>query len=237
MSNEDALSPTDNGTDLNELNGLAKTARGLETSESKISSRKNNVLLKKLLSEGGNASGKNVLLDSLSDSPKSPYNLFEGADIQAATTEGSNEVDKPNENGESTARTGADTQTAHNNNRNNKKKPSVHGSKLNDDIILRTLLNTSDLEPQLVNLESVFDLNKNNRKSGAKLSNSFGNNKKDELFCETQNQPGSGKHNGHSLKSGKQPLEVAYESTPPQKRKKILNSIMEKGFFDFFKFL
>ena len=235
MSNEDALSPTDNRNDLNELSGLVKTVRGLEATESKISSRKNNVLLKKLLSEGGNGSGKNVLLESLSNSPKSPYNLFDGADIQPTTTEGLNEVEpaanKLNENGDSTA-PGPDTHTTHNPNSRSggsKKKSSMHGSKLNDDIILRTLLNTSDLEPQLVNLESVFDLNKNNRKSGTKLSSSFANSKKDELFCETQNQPGSGKHNGHSFKSGKQPLEVAYESTPPQKRKKILNSILEKG--------
>lgn len=54
-------------------------------------------------------------------------------------------------------------------NNNNKENPhmdglSAHASSLSksmkDDIILRALLNTSDLEPQVLQLESVFELNR-----------------------------------------------------------------------------
>ncbi len=51
------------------------------------------------------------------------------------------------------------------------------------DIILRTLLNTSDIEPQILEFESVFDVN-NNKETITKKQQ-----RKDEyLFCETQNQ-------------------------------------------------
>lgn len=53
-------------------------------------------------------------------------------------------------------------------------------AKAKDNIILRTLLNTSDLEPQFLKLDSIFDLN-------SPIANS--NPKKEELLCETQNQP------------------------------------------------
>jgi hypothetical protein len=39
-------------------------------------------------------------------------------------------------------------------------QPGSVSKSVKDDIILRALLNTSDLEPQVLQLESVFDLNK-----------------------------------------------------------------------------
>lgn len=47
---------------------------------------------------------------------------------------------------------------------------SIMGKSAKDDIILRALLNTSDLEPQVLQLESVFELNRQNSSAGSKPS-------------------------------------------------------------------
>jgi len=54
-----------------------------------------------------------------------------------------------------------------------------------DDIILRTLLNTADLEPQVLKLESVFDLNS----TTTTTNNNNNNNKIKKELIESQNQP------------------------------------------------
>ena len=47
---------------------------------------------------------------------------------------------------------------------------SIMGKSAKDDIILRALLNTSDLEPQVLQLESVFELNRQKSSGGSKPS-------------------------------------------------------------------
>ena len=92
-----------------------------------------------------------------------------------------------------------------------------------DDIILRTLLNTADLEPQILKLESVFDLNAsfNNTKQNCSV-------KKEQFGSESQNQPPQ--HNLKSIKKSMNSNQLASLNNPSvsdqlnektRKRKKI----------------
>ena len=105
----------------------------------------------------------------------------------------------------------------------NGQSKSRMGAKTKDDIILRTLLKTSDMEPQLLNLESVFEMNPSKKGETAV-------GKKDELLGEMQNQQSPsfkplarGDENKKSMKK--------QEPEQNRKRKKTTKSVLNKGNF------
>ena len=120
---------------------------------SQLLSRKNSVLLKKLLSEGSRHSSGS----SSNKSPISP-NFLINFNPSPKTPSPTNESPiKINELNLSPVLSWDDKS---NEKFRDKKKLSTLFNSSKNDIILRTLLNTSDLKPQILKLESVFDLGK-----------------------------------------------------------------------------
>jgi hypothetical protein len=158
----------------------------------KISARKNNVLLKKLLLEGGNSNEKSNMDSS---------NGFHSSNMRQAdaspTMQTENSSFQFNDDDlilskDSASKIDSNTSLATNNSNSNMSSKS-NGNKRNatktnaaykskDDIILRALLNISDIEPQLIELESVFDMN--NHKSNNLTTNGI---KKESLLNDKQN--------------------------------------------------
>jgi len=131
--------------------------------------RKNNALLKKLLSEGNQDQND---LDLYLENQQQQDETF----FLAQPSMSSSPITSPVAN------------SSPGSNSNNDKV-----SKTQCDIILRTLLNTSDIEPQILTFESVFDLNNNsretlNRQQEQKHNHQQQQRKEESLFCETQNQ-------------------------------------------------
>jgi len=131
--------------------------------------RKNNALLKKLLSEGNQDQND---LDLYLENQQRQDETFFLTQPSMASSPITSPIANPSPGS----------------NNNNDKV-----SKTKCDIILRTLLNTSDIEPQILTFESVFDLNNNsretlNRQQEQKNHHQQQQRKEESLFCETQNQ-------------------------------------------------
>lgn len=209
----------------NEIDDMGEESdikRNFNTTDQKNSSRKNNVLLKKLLLEGdctGNESQyneKDVIIDHnelgtfLNDKKE---NLFNHNRPSSPVL--SPEVDREGKNNSKSDSLNNENSPKNKNNTDNNSQTKIkngYTSKTKDDIILRTLLNTSDLEPQLLNLESVFDLN-----------SSKNDTKKEETLCETQNQQKTDSSNKKTAKK---------LDSEPRKRKKMTKSVLDKSMDD-----
>lgn len=185
-----------------------------------MSARKNNFLLKKLLLEGGNSI--NADDPSLDQNEIETYLSDKHENFSTSQPMASSPICSPTFDSSPKPKLSLTSDTSFSkdglSNTTNKKKC---------DIILRTLLNTSDIEPHLLKFESVFTVNGQTDST------------KTDLFCETQNQQSVSKSTNSTRNvaevkrtnkktaDSQTPILQVQTNAEPRKRKKVVKSVKD----------